>query len=493
VSLTDLQLAATCPAALMHVASRKALWVPRHISFLNEKLLDVADGTCKRLIVTMPPRSGKSSLVSHYFPAWYLGTHPDNEILLVSYASDFASSWGRKARDVLEEYGPSIFDVSVSQTTRASDEWTIKGRRGIMRTGGVGAGLAGKGSHLLIVDDPVKNAEEAHSETHREKAWDGFISDAMTRLNKDASVVVLMTRWHEDDLGGRILKELAYEGWEYLRLPAIAEEGDALGRRPGEALWPEMFPLPVLETIRRRSSYWWAALYQGRPAPAEGACFKREWIRRWTQGAKTGTYDSGGEVSNFEDLYRFATVDFASSLAKKADYTVVATFGLTRGGKLLLLDVVRRHMEGPVIMQAIRDAWKTHRLHAIYAETTILGLQTAFVQLLRQSGLPIRGFRADKSKELRAMAAQPFCEAGKLYFPERAPWLADFEHEWLSFPHAAHDDQLDAVVMGCIAAQGNRVHPTRAPEPKVHPYSFKELWERAMKQYDKRTGTIVCS
>ncbi|OFX04242.1 MAG: hypothetical protein A3E78_13765 [Alphaproteobacteria bacterium RIFCSPHIGHO2_12_FULL_63_12] len=489
----EIRLAASSPAALMHFASRKALWVPRHISFLNERLMDVADGTCRRLIVTMPPRHGKSELVSHHLPAWYLGTHPDNRVMLASYEAGFAASWGRKARDILEEWGPKLFNVQVAQQTRAADAWELQSRRGGMVTAGAGGALTGKGADLLIVDDPVKSAEEAHSETRRENIWDWFISTAMSRLHPNASVVVLMTRWHEDDLGGRILKELADEKWEYLRLPAIAEERDILGRRPGEALWSEMFPVEALRTIEKRSSYWWAALYQCRPAPAEGACFKREWIRRWQLGTASGTYAAGGEVVRFDDLYRFATVDFASSLAKKADYTVVATFGLTRGGKLLLLDLTRRHMEGPVIMDAIRSAYKGHKLHAIFAETTVLNMQTAFVQLLRQAGLPIRGFRADKSKELRAMAAQPFCEAGNLYFPERAPWLADFEHEWLSFPHAAHDDQLDAVVMGCIAAQGNRVRPTRSPEPAENPHTYKALWARAMKQYEKKTGIIVCS
>ena len=482
--------AATSPGALMHHASRGVFYLPKHLQLLNDKLLDVADGPCPRLIVTMPPRSGKSVLVSQHFPAWYLGLYPDKELILVSYEATFAASWGRKARDVLEEWGPRAFGVEVNKNSRAVDNWDIVGHRGGMKTAGAAGGITGKGASVLLYEDPVKNAEDAASTTIRELIWENFISSAMTRLEPDGSIIVVMTRWHEDDMGGRILRELAHEGWEYLRLPAIAEDDDILGRKLGEALWPERWPVEKLEPIRKRSSYWWSALYQCRPAPAEGACFKREWIRRWT--LTKGTYMAGGEPAAWDDLYRFATVDFASALTKHADYTVVATFGLTRNGKLLLLDVDRRRMEGPAIIEAITEAKKRNSLHAIFAETTVLNMQTAFVQVLRNLGLPIRGFRADKSKELRALAAQPFCEAGRLYFPEKAPWLSSFEHEWLSFPHAEHDDQLDAAVMGVLAAQGNRVRPTKPAEPEENPHTIKALWTKAMKKWEGGKGSIVC-
>jgi len=482
----------TSPAMLMHVASRGALYVPRHLAFLNDKLLAVAAGKCRRLLVTFPPRHGKSELISHHFPAWYLGRNPTHHVMLASYEADFAASWGRKARDVLEELGPEVFGVKVSKKTKAATQWEIEDHKGVMVTAGAGGALTGRGANLLIIDDPVKNAEQAHSESEREKQWEWLISTALSRLHPGGSVVVVMTRWHEDDLGGRILREMKGEGWEYFRLPALAEEDDALGRKIGEPLWPEQWPLEALEQIKSRSGYWWTALYQCRPAPAQGACMKREWIKRWQPGRESGTYVAGGEAACWDDMYRFCTVDFASSLSKHADFTVVATFGMTPQGKLLLVDMDRRRMEGPKIIEAVQGAWENHDLHAIHAETTQLNFQTAFVQVLRRLGLPIRGFKADKSKELRAMAAQAFCEGGKLYFPERASWLADFEHEWLSFPHAAHDDMLDAVVMGCLAAQSNRVRPIRPSEPEIDPHSMKALWDRAMKQYDRKTRGIEC-
>ena len=482
---------ATSPGALMHVVSNRTLYLPHHLDVLNQKLLDVADGTCKRLLVTMPPRHGKSELISHHLPAWYLGRYPDRRVMLSSYEANFAASWGRKAREILEEYGDDIFGVTVSKKSKAADAWEIEGNTGGMVTAGVGGALTGKGADLLVVDDPVKSAEEAHSETRRAAIWEWFISTALTRLHPGASVLVVMTLWHEDDLGKRIMRELKHEGWEILRLPAMAEEDDPLGREVGEPLWPEQWPIEELERIKKRSSYWWAALYQCRPAPAEGACFKREWIRRWT--SKDKNYLAGGETAGFEDMYRFATVDFASSLTKKADYTAIATFGLTRGGKLLLLDMQRRRMEGPAIIDAIKSAIKNNDLHTVFAETTVLNMQTAFVQLLRAEGLPVRAMKADKSKELRAMAAQPFCENGRLYFPAEAPWLADFEHEWLSFPHAAHDDMLDAVVMGCLAAQANRVRGTAKADPEVPHDAISQWMARGLERlYGKKRKGIRC-
>lgn len=417
--------------------------MPRHLEYLNDLLIDVAAGETRRLIVSMPPRSGKSELISRYFPAWFLGAHPQKRVLLASYEATFAATWGRKARDLLEEHGAAIFDgVAVSQDSRAADHWNLEGTDGGMDTAGARGPLTGKGADLFIIDDPIKGDEEANSENSRESLWNWFASVAYPRLEPGGSIVIVMTRWHEDDLVGRIMRERRkLRGWKVVNLPALALERDPLGRAPGEPLWSERFGKKALKDIRDSiGPYWWQALYMGAPAPAEGAVFKRDWIRRWERGEETGQYVAGGEVARYEDLYRFCTVDFASSLSGRADYTAIGTFGLTPGGNLLLLDMVRRRMEGPEIIEAIHAARARHKLHAIWAETTTLNMQTAFVQVMRKDGLPIRAFKADKKKELRALGTQAFCEGGSLYFPNEADWLAEFEREWLSFPHAAHDD-----------------------------------------------------
>ena len=178
-------------------------------------------------MVTLPPRHGKSQLISQYFPAWYLGTFPDRRTILTSYEAGFAAGWGRRARDVLEEFGPEVFEVSVREDSSAADRWDINGHVGGMITAGVGGAITGRGADLLIIDDPVKNSEDAASKTMRDKAWEWYQSTAYTRLEPGGAIILVMTRWNEDDLAGRILKESQTGGekWEVMNLPAIAEEG----------------------------------------------------------------------------------------------------------------------------------------------------------------------------------------------------------------------------------------------------------------------------
>jgi hypothetical protein len=217
-------------------------------------------------------------LTSQYFPAWYLGVFPDRRIILASYEADFAASWGRKARDILEEYGPSLFGVGVRRGSSAANRWDLEGKTGGMETAGIGGPITGKGANLLIIDDPVKNPAEALSPLYRQKAWDWYASAAYTRLEPDAAIVVIQTRWHPEDLAGRIVAQASKGGepFEILNLPALAEQGDILGRQPGEALWPERFPAERLAEIRQtQGERWFVSLYQQRPefAQVEGLVY----------------------------------------------------------------------------------------------------------------------------------------------------------------------------------------------------------------------------
>ncbi|MCC6419952.1 MAG: hypothetical protein IT429_17085 [Gemmataceae bacterium] len=270
------------PGGLAWHASRGRWVSPPHLTLLNRKLLDVAAGRCRRLVISMPPRHGKSELTSRYFPAWFLGSYPDRRVILTSYEANFAAGWGRKARDVLGATG-HLFGVKVSGASSAADRWEIEGREGGMVTAGVGGPITGRGADVLIVDDPVKNAEEARSPTQREKAWDWFKSTAYTRLEPNGSVILIMTRWHRDDLAGRLLSQAAdLDGyrWEVISLPALATESDPLGRQPGEALWPQRYPAERLEATRKDiEAFWWAALYQQDPTAEGGTEWPPEYFR----------------------------------------------------------------------------------------------------------------------------------------------------------------------------------------------------------------------
>jgi len=247
---------------------------------LDRKIVDVVAGRIKKLLVTMPPRHGKSELCSHRTPVWFLSNFPDESLILSCYGSDFAKEWGRKARNTINEHSDEL-GVRVSQDSKSSSHWTINGHKGEMYAVGVGGAITGRGGKLLLCDDPIKNEEEARSEVYRDKLWAWWCSTFITRLEPNGGIILIQTRWHEDDLAGRILKH-ERDKWEVLNLPAIAGQDDPLGRTTGEALWPERFPVAALE--EKRSSMGdldFERLYQQRPSLEQGNIIQKEWWKEY--------------------------------------------------------------------------------------------------------------------------------------------------------------------------------------------------------------------
>lgn len=434
------------PASLA-LATSPGYLLPAHLDLLDRAVVRAVEAG-GRLVVMMPPRHGKSLLTSKFLPAWFLGRWPRRRVVLASYEADYAAGWGRQARDLLELHGRRLFDVRVRQDTSAAARWEIAGHGGGMVTAGIGGALTGRGADLLIVDDPLKNPEEAASASRREAVWQWFTQVASTRLEPGAAVVVVMTRWHVDDLAGRLLEGSGLDRWEALDLPALADEGDVLGRAPGEALWPARFDVDALEAQRRQlGSVPFSALYQQRPVPADGAIFKREWIRYFT--AREGGYDLGGRFEGQEFVRRFSTVDLAVSTKSTADWTVIATWGVTSRGELLLLDLVRSRMEGPEIVPALRRVYERWRPVSIGVEQ--VAFQLSIVQAAQRNGLPVVALKPDRDKVSRAMTAAARMEASQVFFPRDASWLAELERELLQFPAGKHDDQVD--VLAYAAAQ----------------------------------------
>lgn len=243
--------------------------------------------------------------------------------MLTSYESDFAASWGRKVREIIESLGHQCFGISIDPRSSAADRFDIEGHTGGMVCAGVGSAMTGRGSDCLLIDDPVKNSEEAMSQTYQERAWDWFRSTAMTRLEPNAVMIVLMTRWHKNDLAGKIL-ECEADQWERISIPAICEsDADPLGRPIGAALWPERYDIPALDKIKHTmGSRWWGALYQQNPKAMEGAIFKRQWFeivpqapaelkqmtRFWDMAASQGDkgdpdYTAGVKIGKLNGVY----------------------------------------------------------------------------------------------------------------------------------------------------------------------------------------------
>lgn len=428
------------PAHLAWTVS-EGRWIPyEHLLFLNRKLVDVAAGRIKRLIVSMPPRHGKSELVSRYFPAWFLGTFPDKRIILVSYEADFAATWGRKSRDLLEEHGPSLFGVTVSKASSAASRWDIEGYEGGMVTAGVNGPITGKGADIGIIDDPVKNDQEAMSATYQERAYEWYKSTFRTRIQRDGAIILIMTRWHENDLAGKLLAAQEEDGekWEVVSLPATAEDNDPLGREFGQPLCPDLFSKDALESIKKAvGSYWWAALYQQRPSPAEGGIFKRNWWQYYRR-----------VPDRFDEIIQSWDMTFKDT--KTADFVVGQVWG-RKGANKYLLDQVRDRMDFPATIQAVRTlSAKWPQAKAKLVEDKANG--PAVIATLKKEISGLIPVEPQGSKESRAWAVSPEVEAGNVYLPDPsiAPWVHDFVEECAAFPNGANDDQVDAMTQALM-------------------------------------------
>ncbi len=401
----------------------------KHLNLINEKLLDVFAGRTKRLIINMPPQHGKSELISRYFPMWYLGHRPDHKIILVSYQGDYAASWGKKARNVFKEYGGKLFGLKVEGVGSAS-EWGIMGHDGGMKTSGVDGSVTGRAANIMIIDDPHKNEKEALSKLKREQAWDFFRATAYTRLAQDGAIIIIMTRWHYDDLTGRILKE-ELDNWEVLSLPAVAKDNDPMGRQAGEALWEYKHSIESLHDKKKTmGSYWFSAEYQQEPIATEYQIFKPEWWNFYT------------ETPNCP--YVIQVWDTAFKNGQENDYSVCATWGVC-DKKLYLLDLWRGKPIFPDLLRLVVTQYNMHKPRVILIEDAASG-QDLIPVLRRDTHLPIRGVKAI-GKEIRAHIVSPIVESRKIFLPESALWLVDFINEHSEFPHGQHDDIVDTTTM----------------------------------------------
>jgi predicted phage terminase large subunit-like protein len=386
------------------------------------------------LILELPPRHGKSTLVSEFFPAWFLLRFPDLRVMLCSYEADFAKTWGRKVRDLVGRHGGTV-GVGVSGLVKAGDRWDlVRPHRGGMVTAGVGGAITGRGADLLVVDDPVKNAEEANSAAVRGKVWDWYQSTAFTRLEPGGRVVVIMTRWNEADLVGRLLEE-SDEPWRVVCLPALAEEGDLLGRLPGEALWPERYPVDVLGRIRGEvGGYWFSALYQQRPQPVEGGLLRRGWLRCWDV------------LPPVHELVNFTGWDLAISSRESADWTASCTGSFHPGsGCVFVRDWSRERLSFPEQVEGVKGKFVEWRPGVVGVES--VAYQDALPQQLEVEDVdvPVLPVKRTRDKVTRFVSSFLAFERGKVFLPRGHPLLGEFVHEWVFFPNGRYDDLLDAT------------------------------------------------
>ena len=449
----------------------RGLWQPaEHLELLCNKIEAVERGEIRRLMVFLPPRHGKSQVVSKKFPAWYLGRNPDKEIIISSYSAELAYDFSRIARNTFREWGPKLWGLQLAGDSGAVGRWGIEGHTGGLVAAGVGGPITGRGAHVAIIDDPFKNYEEAASETIREKVLNWYRSTLRTRLAPGGAIILVMTRWHEKDLAGELEKAMRDGGeeWEIIDLPALAKEGDVLGRSPGEALWPARYPMSELEATRiALGSYLWSALYQQKPSPAAGNKFKRAWFRYFEIDDEHVVLHTPGEEQERKRVplnrcWCFQTCDPAGSTKTSADYFVLGTWLVTPQRDLLLRDVIRTRLEGPDQPKLFEQGYRRWNPKLQGVETKNMGL--TLYQELRRKGLPVKDLKAEVDKETRALPVMARMEAGTVYFMQGAPWLGDYEDELLVFPNGEYDDQVDVTSYAGIIVAGRRhVGPLKKP------------------------------
>lgn len=438
-----------------------------HHQMIFDALAKVESGECKRLIITMPPRHGKSQMTSKGFIPWYAGRNPNNQIIFSTYNQTFADDFGRYWRDAFRSpaFKATYPGVELRKDSAAVDRQalTVGGKRteGALIAVGAGGAVTGRGAHLLVIDDPIKNYEESQSQTTRDALWGWYQTTAYTRLMPGGAVIVIMTRWNEDDLVGRLLSE-EYSGenakdWEVLNLPAI---------RDNKPLWPEWFDMERLDSIRTQlGPANWSALYMQQPSPEDGLYFLAEDLIG---------YDSPEELPR--DLRIYAASDHALGMKKQNDFSVYGSVGVDSDGVCWVLPTLRREqVPTDVLVERMIDAMERDRPMIWWMEQDLIAKSIGpFLRKRmqeRKTFVSIHGQRPATDKVARSASVQGRVAMRMVRFPTFAPWWPSMRSELLSFPNGKNDDFVDWlswIGLGLdIITPAERMSQTTAPRLKT--------------------------
>lgn len=412
-----------------------------HIDRLHEALTWAVSTPDARLIVTMPPRHSKSLNVSEHLPAWFLGNNPDKRVIAASHTASLAYTFSRRVRNKIASPLWPFPGVSVADDKGAVSAWDIHNRLGGYVSVGVGGSPTGAGGDLILIDDPIRSQQDADSQTVRDALWEWYQGTLYTRLEPGGSIVLTATRWHDDDLTGRLLDAQAHGGdqWRHVHMPAISDDGTAL--------WPERWSVAALERIRQAvGSKVFEAQYQGRPVPGEGGTFKHDWWQR---------YRELPEIVRLE-----IAVDSAFKTGTANDYSVFAAWGVSRLDNAYLLNVFRERVAFPDLIRLGYAAVDWAKGSFPFLEPLLVVEDQASGQSAIQmweSGeqgnrslsvvpFPVAG---QGSKLSRAEGVSPFVEGKRAYIPQddMFPWVADWLLEHDRFPSGKHDDQVDTTAI----------------------------------------------
>lgn len=415
-----------------------------HLKRLGSLLMDVEENIKNRIAVSMAPRMGKSQMISIYYPAWYLGRHPDHKVIVASHTADLAIVMARKVRNLINspEYARIFPNTRIASDAKAAAQWNTTAG-GEYFAIGVGGALAGRGAHLIIADDPLSEQDiKAGNTNSLDNAYEWFSAGLRTRLMPDGKICVLHTRWHQRDLIGRLLKDSAMneggDNYEAFEFPAILNEGT-----PEEkSIWPEQWTLESLQQTRASMHHimWqWYAQYQQNPTAAEAAIIKREWIKWWTK-------DSPPPID-----FIVQSFDTALTTKQRSDFSVCHTWGVfTDEGdgsqNVILLNKVKGKYEFPELKAMAHEQFDEWQPDSVIVEAKASG--QPLIDEMRRSGIFVQDFSPGKGQDkiARLNAVADMFASGHVWFPETS-WASQTVEEILAFPAGEHDDEVDTMTL----------------------------------------------
>jgi|TARA_R110000744_G_scaffold20030_9_gene52603 predicted phage terminase large subunit-like protein len=441
--------------------------VGKHHRILADMLMAIEQGDKDRVCVNIPPRHGKSQLVSIFFPAWYLGRNPNKKVMMVSHTTDLAVDFGRKVRNLIgtDDYVSIFPTVALASDSKSAGRWNTS-VGGEYYACGVGSALAGRGADLLLIDDPHSEQDVISGNfSVFEKAYEWYTFGARTRLMPGGRVAIIQTRWHMDDLTGRVVRDMGQneraDNFEVIEFPAILDlEDEETGEPIQKPLWPEFFDLEAL--LRTKASmpvFQWNAQYQQEPTAEEAAIVKREWWNKWI------------EESPPECEYIIMSLDSAAEKHNRADYTALTTWGVfyneeASAYNIILLNSIKQRLEFPELKDLAMEEYEEWEPDAFIVEKKSSGV--ALYQEMRRMGLPVQEFtphRGSGDKLARLNSVADIIASGLVWVPENR-WAEEVIEEIAGFPFMSHDDLVDSTVMALMRfRQGGFIRlPTDEPE-----------------------------
>lgn len=418
--------------------------------------------TKSRIAISVPPRHLKSTSITNSFPAWFMGKESWRSTIVTSYGDNLVQKAGQKNREKIQELSSFLFGAKIKKDVGKKAEWELVGN-GRFKGATIRGGATGEGAECLVLDDLVKNREEANSKTIQQKIWDEYTDTYLTRVHQNGIIVLIMTRWHNQDIRGKIDEAEKHLKWLKCDLSAICEteeecNQDPFDRKVGEALYPQMYDEKYFEPFKMNPRTWWS-LYKQKPMTDSGEYFNRNYFQYFEFDRNFVTlYTETGKLQYLtSDCWIFQTIDTAQKDGQENDETAIITWAVTPDYDMLMLDVYHGRIQVPDQEKIITQYWNKWQCDFQAIEDKQSG--TGLIQKLKREGRPVMELKAVGDKIERSTTAQIFYANAKVYHLKGAEWVGYVENQMLEFPSGKHDDVLDCISYGAkvVAEKSGKV------------------------------------